>query len=310
MILCINPNPAIDVTYTLPALHPGESHRVAAPRRQAGGKAVNVARVLHARGVATTVIAPIGGDTGTAFRAGLDEAGIPHALVPVQAPTRSTIAIVADDATTNLNEVGGPLTDAEWSDLLHAVDAALATGAVDVLVVSGSLPLGTPEDFIATLVQRAVRANVPAIADVSGPQLLAAVDAGAAVVKPNRDELAATTGDDDPVRAARSVAGRGNCLVLASLGADGMIAIEHSGTALHGVLDGALRGNPTGAGDAAVAAVAHALATGERDRRHIVRDAVAWSAAAVLSPVAGVIADPGPLAARVTVRDLAELELP
>ena len=50
-----------------------------------------------------------------------------------------------------------------------------------------------------------------------------------------------------------------------------------------------LAGNPTGAGDAAVAAVATLLDAGEQDAAALLRRATAWSAAAVLMPLAGEI---------------------
>jgi hypothetical protein len=55
-------------------------------------------------------------------------------------------------------------------------------------------------------------------------------------------------------------------------------------------LDAPLRGNATGAGDAAVAAIASCLVEGERDPAAILSRAVAWSAAAVLAPLAGELA--------------------
>jgi fructose-1-phosphate kinase PfkB-like protein len=56
---------------------------------------------------------------------------------------------------------------------------------------------------------------------------------------------------------------------------------------LHARLDTPLSGNATGAGDAAVAAVASCLATGTDDPVVLLRRAVAWSAAAVAAPLAG-----------------------
>jgi fructose-1-phosphate kinase PfkB-like protein len=76
-------------------------------------------------------------------------------------------------------------------------------------------------------------------------------------------------------------------LVLVSLGADGMLAVPRAGDPLHARLDRPLRGNATGAGDAAVAAVATLLSSGVDDPALLLRRATAWSAAAVLAPLAG-----------------------
>jgi fructose-1-phosphate kinase PfkB-like protein len=129
-------------------------------------------------------------------------------------------------------------------------------------------------------------AGVPVIADTSGPALLRAADAGADVLKPNAAELIEATGITDPVEGARSLIARGAELVLLSLGADGMLAVTASDL-VHARLDERLAGNPTGAGDAGVAACAVLYAAGERDPEQILRRATAWSAAAVLTPLAG-----------------------
>jgi fructose-1-phosphate kinase PfkB-like protein len=78
--------------------------------------------------------------------------------------------------------------------------------------------------------------------------------------------------------------------VVASLGPDGILLVGPDGSVLRGALEQPLRGNPTGAGDAVVAAVAAGLAAG-CDWEQLLADAVAWSAAAVLQPVAGRVDD-------------------
>jgi tagatose 6-phosphate kinase len=50
MILCVCLNPAMDVTYAVAELACGETHRAEVIGRRAGGKALNVARVLHQLG--------------------------------------------------------------------------------------------------------------------------------------------------------------------------------------------------------------------------------------------------------------------
>jgi len=129
-------------------------------------------------------------------------------------------------------------------------------------------------------------AGVPVIVDTSGPALLWAADAGATVLKPNAAELVEATGIPDPVEGARSLLARGAELVLLSLGAEGMLAVTASDL-VHARLDEPLAGNPTGAGDAGVAACAVLYADGVRDPEQILRRATAWSAAAVLTPLAG-----------------------
>ena len=84
--------------------------------------------------------------------------------------------------------------------------------------------------------------------------------------------------------------------VLTSLGAEGM-RLNTPNIFCTARLSVPVAGNPTGAGDSVVAAIAVALAAtpshSERSRvlAASLERAVAWSAAAVLSPVAGEIDD-------------------
>ena len=91
MLLCVCPNPAVDVTYHLSSpLMPGEAQRVASVRERAGGKGVNVARVARALGVPVMLLAPVGGANGQFVRTDLASAGIPAKLVDVAGATRRT----------------------------------------------------------------------------------------------------------------------------------------------------------------------------------------------------------------------------
>lgn len=290
MILTVTPNPALDLTWSVERLEFGGSHRADAAAVRAGGKGLNVARVAHARGAEVLAITTAGGRTGDALSADLAAGGVPHRLVRVAAPTRQSAAIVDEhrgDATI-VNERGANPTDAEWATLFGEVVDALP--GARVLVISGSLPPGAPDTLLPLLVTTARDAGVPTIVDTSGPALLRAADAGASVVKPNAAELADATGMSDPITGARSLIARGVELVLLSLGAQGMLAVSAT-RVLHARLDAPLAGNPTGAGDAAVAACAVLYAEGMRDLETVLRRATAWSAAAVLMPLAGEISD-------------------
>ncbi|MFT2815350.1 1-phosphofructokinase family hexose kinase [Leifsonia sp. A12D58] len=291
MIVTVTPNPALDLTYLVPAIELGETHRVPTAEARAGGKSLNVARVLHQQGHQALAISVAGGLTGKEFARELAASGVPHRIVAVQAATRRTIALVDEKhaQTSIFNEFGEDHSPAEWQRLTNATQAALEQARC--LVGSGSLPLGADPDFYPELVRAATSLEIASVIDTSGPALLAAAEAGATVLKPNRHELVEATGDADPVRAARSLLQRGASLVLVSLGEDGMIAVsrEDPKHPLRARLGRVLDGNPTGAGDAAVAAIAACLADGITDPEQILRLATAWSAAAVLMPLAGEI---------------------
>ena len=318
MILTVTPNPAWDLTYEVPALVPGEVHRVARVHRRLGGKGVNVARVLTVIGHDAVAVIP--GPPGLAAEAGLDvPAGHPAAVgprlvcdvVPGLPVIRQTLVVQsAEGTTTSLWEPGiepDSGTDRALTSRVRAwlhpdgragqaagvpgagAGSRAAAGARGI-VVSGSLPPGFDARFHARLAVMALEAGVPAVIDTSGEALKHAASVPGAVIAPNAAELAQLTGQAcrgpaEAIDASRTLLGGPLLAVVVTLGEDGLAAVTRNGI-WRGCLAGRLAGNPTGAGDAAVAALIAGLAAAV-SWPEIVREAVALSAAAVLSPVAG-----------------------
>lgn len=283
MILTVTCNPAIDVTYRVDSLVPGEMHRVREVTERAGGKGVNVARVLHLLGERTmaTGLADVG------FADAVELLGVPAAFLTALPSMRRTLAVHADGLTTSLWEPGAVVEEpADVALKLERHVQLLLTGA-DGLVVSGSLPPGFAPDLPTRLAELAIDEDVPVVLDLDDEPLRVAADGGAAVLMPNLDELARLVGADgdlDVVAAASELSGRSRAPVVATLGIDGMVAATKDGS-WHAVAE-QVAGNPTGAGDAAAAAIIRGLVRGE-PWPEVLADAVALSAAAVVAPVAG-----------------------
>ncbi|WP_433410076.1 1-phosphofructokinase family hexose kinase [Saccharomonospora azurea] len=291
MILTITPNPALDVTYHLPRAQWGEVNRVETVSETAGGKGVNVARVLHRLGEAVACTGFLGGDTGDRLRALLPD--VDQRWVPIPSPTRRTTAVVDADTTTLFNEPGPAVSESAWERLCALTADAVGDG--DVVTVSGSMPPGTGDEELASVVGAARRRGARVVVDTSGPHLLAAARAGATLLKPNHHELRAATGCDDLAAGAQRLLDEGAAGVVVSRAEAGMIALVADSGRPQRTWQARpvelVHGNPTGAGDAAVAALARALHRNERPLPDILAeqlaDAVALSAAAVARPVAG-----------------------
>ncbi|MER7839393.1 1-phosphofructokinase family hexose kinase [Streptomyces sp. NPDC096040] len=286
MILTVTLNTALDITYRVGALRPHTTHRVSDVTERPGGKGVNVARVLAVLGHETTVTGFVGGATGRAVRERLAEvSGVVDALLPVAGPTRRTIAVVDEltGDTTQLNEPGPQIAPSEWGAFLDHYEELL--GAASAVALCGSLPPGVPVGAYAGLIKSARSAGVPVLLDTSGEPLRRGVAARPDLVKPNADELAELTGSHEPLRATQDARRRGARAVVASLGAEGLLAVTPEGR-WRAVPPAPVRGNPTGAGDSAVAGLLSGLV--ERlpwpDR---LSRAVALSTATVRAPAAG-----------------------
>lgn len=286
MILTVTLNTALDITYRIPSLRPGSSHRVTEVTERPGGKGVNVARVLAALGHEVTVTGFSGGTTGRVLRDRLTE--VPHltdALLPISGTTRRTVAVVdgRSGGTTQLNEPGPVVSHAEWSAFQEVYEDLLASASA--VALCGSLPPGVPVGAYAGLIRTARAAGVPALLDTSGAALRRGVAGRPDILKPNAEELAELTGSHEPLRAVQDARRRGAGTVVASLGPQGLLAVTPD-SRWRATPPARLRGNPTGAGDSAVAGLLSALVDQQPWPTALSR-AIALSAATVLSPTAG-----------------------
>jgi tagatose 6-phosphate kinase len=290
MILVVSLNPALDVTHHVPGVDWSGVNRPRQVTVAPGGKGLNVARTLRALGCDVLVAGLAGGVTGEAVTTGLDEAGVASRFTPVAGETRRTFAVVdtRNHDTALFNEPGPAVSVGEYHEFLVLYEESLAWCAA--VVLAGSLPPGLPEDTYAGLAARAAAAAVPVVLDAGGTALRHGAAAGPAIVKPNLAELQDAvrrplSGRAATARAAGELRDAGAGAVVVSLGGDGLLAVTGDGT-WHAAPPGRVRGNPTGAGDAVVAGLAHGLVLG-RPWAERLRHAAALGTAAVAAPTAG-----------------------
>ncbi|WP_229072539.1 1-phosphofructokinase [Actinoplanes sp. DH11] len=283
MILTVTLNPSVDRALEVDALVRGEVLRAADSHIDPGGKGVNVSRALLANGVRSTAVVPAGGAEGDQLVDLLKGEGVDMVAVPITGRTRSNITVAEPDGTvTKINEAGPTLSDVEFAQVSEAV--LTAASSADWVVICGSLPPGPTVAAFSDLCERLVKSGVRLAVDSSGPALLAGVAAGAALVKPNREELAEAARTElvtfgDVVRACELLREAGAGTVLASLGAAGAVLVDDDGV-LAGTSPVSAPRSTVGAGDALLAGF---LAGGARGEAALV-EGLAWGAAAVSLP--------------------------
>ncbi|MDN5796328.1 MAG: hexose kinase [Intrasporangium sp.] len=314
MIVTVTPNPAIDITYAVHEVTLGASHRVGSVHERAGGKGLNVAAVLTTMGRDSVAVAPVGRREIPFFDTDLQRRGIAHRLVESPCPTRRSIAVLdAAGEATLFNESGAAQPATVWQAVVQVLASLSEPGSV--LTISGSLPEQAPVDLVATLTGIGEDRGVPVVVDTAGAPLVAALSQRPTLVKPNRVEAESATaalgrGAGGIAALLRILVDAGARAAVISDGADGLHLL-HEDVALHARLREPLAGNPTGAGDALTAALATELETagglpqGPEAWARALRRGGAWSAAAVLQPVAGAVdpADIERLAAAVDVKE-------
>lgn len=308
----VTPNPAVDVTYEVGEQRLGETVRVRSVLRRPGGKGLNVARVLATLGVDVVTLQPLGGSAGRWIAEQLAVEGLPAEVVEIAGETRSTVTVTDGlGHPTVLAEPGPSVPDGAWRQLVQRTRASCVSGGV--LVVAGSLPTGTALGWVGELVTAGRAAGARVVVDVSGPVLLAAAQAGADLLTPNAEEAMAATGAPDLETALVRLREAGARGLVVSRGAEGLLTVDTAGRRHEQPGVPGVRGNPTGAGDAATAGIALAQLR-DAPPEVALRWAALLGAAAVLRPAAGEVdpADVADLATRIPPlpASLEHLDLP
>lgn len=285
MIVTVTLNAALDITYCINHFRRYGSNRVSRTFERAGGKGVNVARVLASLGHSTVVTGFAGGATGQSLRSELESSGLRDEMVSIAGASRRTVAVTEEhlgEATLYL-EPGPTVSVEEWLAFLVRYDSLLSDA--EAVVLSGSLPPGLAPTAYRDLLRRAHAAGVPAILDAEGLPLRNGLAARPTLVKPNSTELMGISSAPSLEESLEDLRRAGAQSVVASLGPDGMLASSDDGI-WSAAPPQDVRGNPTGAGDAAVAALTVGLIK-KNPWPEMLANAIALSAATVFSPVAG-----------------------
>ena len=191
MIVAAGLTPAWQQIMRFDGFRAGEVNRAIDVRWCASGKVLNVGIALSQLGALSETISLVGGATGEQIQREFRSLGVEACWVPTEVPTRvcTTILDLKTGAATELVENAAAADAAELA-AFRARYAARVTHA-QMVILTGSLPAGSPHVFFRELLNDTA---CPAIVDVRGPELLAAVERGVFLVKPNREELARTLG--------------------------------------------------------------------------------------------------------------------
>ncbi len=193
-ILCVTANPAVDRVGVVPVLQPGTIHRPQALRVSAGGKGVNVARVVVQLGEEAVASVLLAGYSGRWMAQAMRQDGIVCLASWTNGETRSCLSIL-DETTgglTEFYELGIDVSRSAWERFeTQTVEAIRAAGAV---TLSGSLPNGAPEAAYAEFVAAAHEVQVPCLVDTTGAPLDRALVNRPHLVKLNGAEASSWAG--------------------------------------------------------------------------------------------------------------------
>ena len=209
--LCMNP--ALDITTSTESVRPTDKLRCAAARYDPGGGGINVAHVADALGARSAAVFPAGGPAGELVNNLLVAEGLAVHRIPIGGATRESVTVneLSTERQYRFVLPGPELTVAEQTECMLQLRRAAAHASI--VVASGSLPPGVPEDFYQQVANVCADINTMFLLDTSGAGLRN-VTAGVFLLKPSLRELRECverelTTEAEQIGAARELIDRG-----------------------------------------------------------------------------------------------------
>ena len=253
MIYTVTLNPSIDYIVRLDKVLIGSVNRMDSDDKFAGGKGINVSRVLKRLGIDNKATGFIGGFNGKFITDTLEEEGISSHFVEVEEDTRINVKIKADAET----EINGPGPDISSLKLEELKSILASLSADDTVVFAGSSPKNLGNTIYKELIGLTRKTGAQVVCDFEGQTLLDSLEFKPLLVKPNNHELGDIFGVkleslDEIEEYARQILDKGAQHVIISMAGDGALLVTQEGAYFAKPIKGSVK-NSVGAGDSMVA---------------------------------------------------------
>ena len=267
MIYTITFNPSLDYVVSVDEFEVGKINRTVTEAVFPGGKGINVSYVLKELGVESTALGFVAGFTGAHLKEELNKGGIAsdfihvtNGLTRINMKLRTTNLIEPETDTylhreTEINGQGPIISEDELAQLVNKISALSET---DILVISGSVPQGVPQNIYADIVKLCSEKNIPVVVDAASALLWNVLEYGPFLIKPNKDELEDIFyrdifSKDEVIFYGKELQNRGAKNVLVSMGAEGAVLVTEDGSVYEMDAPQGEVINSVGAGDSMVA---------------------------------------------------------
>ncbi len=259
MIYTLTLNPSLDYTAFCSSLAIGKINRSIRETMAAGGKGINVSKILKELGYDSTALGFVAGFTGDEIEKELKERGIRTDFVRLPSGfSRVCVKLRPEDGSGETDVNGaGPEIPKKCVDALFERLSKMTEN--DFLILAGSVPNSLPRDFYAQILKITGKNRVPFAVDAEGDALLRALPCRPFLIKPNEDELASIFGkkpenDGEILAFARDLQKKGAQNVLVSLGKRGALLVTSDGMTARRNAPPVTAVDTVGAGDSMLAA--------------------------------------------------------
>jgi 6-phosphofructokinase 2 len=286
MIYTVTLNPALDRNLFVEGIKYDDSNRIMKEERYAGGKGIDVSRVLTTLGVPNKALGFVGGFDGEELEGRLLNEGIACDFTRISGETRTNI-IINDTGSESQTVFSAPGPEIKPYELMQFIHKAEKLEDPEMVIISGSLPRGVHAEIYGKIMDLAKEKGLKIVVDTDGDALKSCISRAPDVIKPNLHELSRLSGHDlknadEIIRTSLEICSRSSCTLLVSLGARGILLAKEKELLL-ATPPGVEVVNTIGAGDSAVAGYVFGM-TGEKSVQDSLICAVAAGTATTLRP--------------------------
>ncbi|EZR71311.1 TPA: 1-phosphofructokinase [Staphylococcus aureus] len=262
MIYTVTFNPSIDYVIFTNDFKIDGLNRATATYKFAGGKGINVSRVLKTLDVESTALGFAGGFPGKFIADTLNNSAIQSNFIEVDEDTRINVKLKTGQET-EINAPGPHITSAQFEQLLQQIKN---TTSEDIVIVAGSVPSSIPSDAYAQIAQITAQTGAKLVVDAEKELAESVLSYHPLFIKPNKDELevmfnTTMNSDEDVIKYGRLLVDKGAQSVIVSLGGDGAIYIDKE-ISIKAVNPQGKVVNTVGSGDSTVAGMVAGIASG------------------------------------------------
>ncbi len=262
MIYTVTFNPSIDYVIFMNDFKIDGLNRATATYKFAGGKGINVSRVLKTLDVESTALGFAGGFPGKFIADTLNNSAIQSNFIEVDEDTRINVKLKTGQET-EINAPGPHITSAQFEQLLQQIKN---TTSEDIVIVAGSVPSSIPSDAYAQIAQITAQTGAKLVVDAEKELAESVLSYHPLFIKPNKDELevmfnTTVNSDEDVIKYGRLLVDKGAQSVIVSLGGDGAIYIDKE-ISIKAVNPQGKVVNTVGSGDSTVAGMVAGIASG------------------------------------------------
>jgi 1-phosphofructokinase family hexose kinase len=286
MIYTVTLNPALDRTVAVKQLLEDDTNRILSEHYYAGGKGIDVSRVIRELGGQSIALGLVGGYDGLHLEGLLINAGVMTDFTKISGETRTNI-IIKEQATDRQLAISATGPDVSATEIGQFYQHVLQAQSMDYLVLSGSLPRGVTHNLYGQLILAGRKKGSFVVLDTDGTALKESVNYQPTCIKPNTHELSRLVGrelmaEGEIIRACEEVHQKGISYVLLSRGKEGLI-LSTGEQRIKAVAPPVKVDSTVGAGDSAVAGFVMAHSQG-KDLVECVRLACAAGTATAQTP--------------------------